>query len=106
MMSEAWEPVQIGGERVGVWSGQKRMVYITDTRHPLIRAEYERRKRETGMDKLTRVERVTFDLEMVERFGTDGMPFEVRDRLRDRFYTDLTLARALDAAEKQKGGDV
>lgn len=95
-MSE-WETERIGRHDVSIWSHLPKPRFITETDHPLIRAAYDERCRSLGVPMLNIAQRVQFDLEQVDKFGTDGMPFAVRDRMRDKLYTDTALGLQLSA---------
>ncbi len=99
MMAEwEYEVAPLGRPPVGVWN-TGRFTYVTNLEHSVVRNAYEQRKQELGIPDygyLNPAQRVAFDLEIVERFGIDERtPPEVHCRLRERLYTDPTLAAAL-----------
>lgn len=93
-----YEPAPLGRPPIGVWN-TGRFTYVTNLEHSVVRDAYETRKRELGVPSysgLTPLQRVKLDWELVERFGIDERtPNEVIRRLKDRLYTDLTLAATL-----------
>lgn len=70
----------------GLWAENPRNPYLTDLRHPIIRAEYIRYKAERGFPPsfpLSDGQRITFDLSMVEKYGEQYRPPE---RVRYRYH--------------------
>ena len=57
---------------MGLWVESSNPRYITDRSHPIIRREYDQRRRELGLrhdEEMTERERRAFDRDMVHKYG-------------------------------------
>lgn len=89
-MNATWEyETPWKGEPTGIWNGG-RATYITNLFHSVIQREYAERCRALGLrlnESLSPLQRVIFDLDMVDKYGLDDrVPQEVRWRLREWLY--------------------
>lgn len=105
-MTKRWEyETDHRGRPVSVWQTERRFATVTNLQHSLVRAAYDRRCRQLGVQSLDRWQRAALDLELVERFGLDERtPADVRWALTQPPYAALPDAKKPRRSERTPTG--